>query len=120
MYRYVTIFNKVNSYGEFSYSNKDIAGWSGFDPSKVSRFLNGRTNIPTSDFFKLLDCMPTRFQQCYWEALIGNKDKQWRSLIAKASASEIQEILVAISERWAALNGDQKLDFQSQQEKVPA
>ena len=107
MYRHVAIFNKVNSLGEFGYSNKQIAELSCFDPSKVSRFLSGKTNIPSSDFFKLVDSMPKRFQECYWEALVGSRDKDWRSLIATASVGDIQEILLALSDRWSVLNGEE-------------
>lgn len=104
MHTHVVVFNEVNSLGEFGYSNKQIAEWSGFDPSKVSRFLGGKTNIPSSDFFELISCMPKRFQECYWETLIGSRDKNWHSLIATASIKDIQEILLALSERWSVLN----------------
>ncbi|MFP5274911.1 hypothetical protein [Coleofasciculus sp.] len=105
----VIIFNKVNSV--FNYSGAEIARRSGLHRSLISRFLTGKTDISFSNFLTIVRSMPLEFQEAYWDELLGIKSAQalrstripWTDLIAKASMSEIEEILNAIADRWAQL-----------------
>ncbi len=103
MIREVIVFNKVRSRPEFNYTGAQIVEWTGFDKSAVSRFLNGKTDLPISKFFQLLRSMPTPFQKAYWSELLelDYQDRSWRSLITRASSTDIQEILNALADRWA-------------------
>jgi hypothetical protein len=104
----VTIFNKVNRRLEFNYSGAQIAKWSGLETSLISRFLNGKSDISVSKFLQLIRSMPPEFQQAYWSELLEIETKpeelgSWRSLIARASYEEVEEILNAVADRWAGL-----------------
>ena len=118
MSREVIVFNKVLRRPEFNYTGAQIVEWTGFDKSAVSRFLNGKTDLPTSKFFSLISSMPTPFQQAYWAELLNleleEQPKSWQSLIWQASYADMEEIFNAIAERWAGL------DKSKQQELVNA
>ncbi len=105
MIREVTVFNKVRSRPEFNYSGAQIVEWTGFDKSAVSRFLNGKTDLPMSKFFHLVNSMPKPFQEAYWSELLSldYQDRSWRSLISKASCVDVEEILNALADRWTEL-----------------
>ena len=64
--RYREIFNQLKNSSNFRYTNKQIAKWSGFDPSKLSRFFSGKRDLNAGEFFYLLECMPEEFQQEFW------------------------------------------------------
>lgn len=64
--RYRQIFNELKNSKTFGYTNKEIAELTGFDPSKVSRFLNGRRDLNAGEFFYLLESLPEEFQQEFW------------------------------------------------------
>ena len=49
--RYRQIFNLLKNQSQFGYTNKQIADWTGFDPSKVSRFLTGKRDLTAGEFF---------------------------------------------------------------------
>jgi len=103
------IFNKVNE--AFNYSGSEIARMSGLSRSVVCRFLTAKRDISLSNFLTIVRSMPLEFQEAYWDELLGIKSAQalrstripWTDLIAKASYSEIEEILNAIADRWAQL-----------------
>lgn len=120
MLREVTVFNKVRERPEFNYSGAQIVEWTGFDKSAVSRFLNGKTDLPMSKFFHLIGSMPTPFQQAYWSELLNldYQDRSWRSLISQASYADIEEILNAIAERWACRNRKERTSSPTDREPV--
>jgi hypothetical protein len=106
----VTVFNKVNK--AFNYSGVQIAQWSGLEPSLISRFLNGKSDISVSKFFRLIRSMPQEFQEAFWEQTLGLENERellqskrlpWSALISEASYGDIEEILNAIAVRWAEL-----------------
>ena len=99
--RHREIFKLLKNRSEYKYTNKQIAKWSGFDSTKISRFLSGKREFKAGDFLYLLECMPENFQQEYWrlfnpkrerrcdlEALIAEMDKDnlsvFLNLIARA------------------------------------
>ena len=59
-------FSWVLAKKEFRYTNKQISAWSGFNESKLSRFLSGKRDLNASEFFYLLQCMPQDFQENFW------------------------------------------------------
>lgn len=110
----VIIFNKVNERPDFNYSGVQIARWSGLDKSLVSRFLNGKSDISANKFLQLVRSMPLPFQDAYWSELLkigARQEGNWQSAIARASYSEIQEILSAIAERWGKLSQPQEREL---------
>ena len=114
MIREVTIFNKIRQRPEFNYSGAQIVEWTGLDKSAVSRFLNGKTDLPMSRFFQLVSSMPTPFQEAYWSELLGQERKEegsWRSVISEASVADIEEILGALTERWGKLSKSQEKEL---------
>lgn len=64
--RYREIFNWIKNQSKYNYTNKQIADWSGVDPSKISRFLTGKRDLKAGDFFCLLESMPEAFQEQFW------------------------------------------------------
>jgi hypothetical protein len=43
-----------------------IAKWTGLDTSTISRFINEKSDLPTSKFLKIIRSMPLPFQKIYW------------------------------------------------------
>ena len=115
MNREVIIFNRINARDDFGFSRREIADRSRLDPSLISRFLNGKTDISVSKFFQLINSMPKSFQEAYWDETLNanyvNENNKvilhWSSLISEASYTDIQEILNAIGLRWAELEKNQ-------------
>ncbi len=112
MSREVIVFNKINSRTRFNYGCVEICRMSGLEKSQVSRFLNGKTELGVSKFFQLIRSMPKEFQEAYWEEMLSSRSVGemlggdrilWTELIAEASFTDIEEILNAITERWAGL-----------------
>ena len=111
MIKEVTIFNKINERKGFGFTGAQIASWSGVDASQISRFLNGKTDISVSKFFKVISSMPESFQEAYWTETLNfhhvtkreKKEIHWSVLISEASYTDIEEILNAIALRWAEL-----------------
>ena len=111
----VTIFNKINERKGFGFTGAQIASWSGVDASQISRFLNGKTDISVSKFFKVISSMPESFQEAYWTEILNfhyvtkreKKEIHWSVLISEASYKDLQEILNAIGLRWAELEKSQ-------------
>lgn len=108
----VIVFNKINSRTRFNYGCVEICRMSGLEKSQVSRFLNGKTELGVSKFFQLIRSMPKEFQEAYWEEVLSSRSVGemlgcdrilWTELIAEASFTDIEEILNAITERWAGL-----------------
>ncbi len=105
---HVRVFNKVLSREEFRYPGTEMASWSGLSNSQISRFLNGKTDLPSSKFFHLLASMPPKFQRQYWAELLGlRNDRDWRSLVAVASVKDVEEILQAVAERYRSENAEE-------------
>ena len=99
------IFREVNTLPQFGYTNEKIAELWGKSPSQVSRFINGKTNTYTGDFFKLISLMPPDFKLEYWQRLLtklGLKidlNKDWAKLIENASQKDLSEIFFALGSR---------------------
>lgn len=105
--QHITVFKKLLAGSEFQgYTGADISRWSGLSESQVSRFLNGKSDLSATNFFKLVHSMPLPFQQSYWVELlqVGKQTDGWTSIISQASTSDIEEILGAITARWSELN----------------
>ncbi|MDJ0574849.1 MAG: helix-turn-helix transcriptional regulator [Xenococcaceae cyanobacterium MO_234.B1] len=104
---YIKIFNILLERREYRYSLKELSDLSGLGVSQLSRFLNGKTDLPVSKFFHLVNSMPLQFQKDYWSELnvqeIQSKKKNWRVLISTASPGDIEEILRALSDRYSEL-----------------
>ena len=66
---HIKIFNELKNSKNFLYKNKDIAKLTGFNESKISRFLGSKRDLPAGEFFYLLECMPKEFQQEFWHKL---------------------------------------------------
>lgn len=67
--RYREVFNELKSSVNFRYTNKQIAEFSDFETSKISRFLTGKRDLNAGEFFYLLESMPENFQQQFWHKL---------------------------------------------------
>ncbi len=67
--RYREVFNELKCRADFGYTNKQIAEFSGFEASKISRFLTGKRDLNAGEFFYLLERMPEKFQQKFWHQL---------------------------------------------------
>jgi len=99
------IFREVNTLPQFGYTNDHIAEIWGKSPSQVSRFLNGKSNTYTGDFFKLISLMPPDFKLEYWQRLLtrlGLKidlTKDWTKLIENASQKDLSQIFFALGSR---------------------
>jgi len=84
---------------------KDIAQQFGWHPSKVSRFLSGKGEINTGEFFELLNWMPPEFQALFWHRFIPEQVKEMaaspppRELALTMNNQELSEFFAAIAER---------------------
>lgn len=84
------------------YSAKQMSVRSGVNESTLSRFLNGKQDLKAGDFFALLKSFPEEFQERFWIRFHRAKT-DWRSQIMAASYDEVQEILEALTEKWATI-----------------
>ncbi len=105
---YIKIFNILLERREYRYSLKKLSELSGLGVSQLSRFLNGKTDLPVSKFFHLVNSMPLQFQKDYWSEINVQEiqSKNWRALISNASSGDIEEILRALSDRYSELKND--------------
>jgi transcriptional regulator with XRE-family HTH domain len=86
------------------YTAKQISIRSGVNESTLSRFLNGKQDLKAGDYFAVIKSFSEDFQERFWMRLhraIAKTD--WRSQIMAANYDEIQEILEALTEKWAAI-----------------
>lgn len=108
------VFNKVNQRPEFNYTQAQISQWSGQSRPQINRFIRGETDLPTSKFLAVVSSMPEDFQRAYWLELLGDlivlEKADWKSLIEKASFSDLAVILDVIGKRCGQL-GKKKLDL---------
>lgn len=104
---YIKIFNTILERQEYRYSLSELSNFSGLGTSQLSRFLNGKTDLPVSKFFILVRSMPLQFQKDYWfeleEIEAGQLNRNWKALISDASLEDIEEILRALSNRYSEL-----------------
>ena len=105
---YIKIFNILLERRQYRYSLKKLSELSGLGVSQLSRFLNGKTDLPVSKFFHLVNSMPLQFQKDYWSEINVQEiqSKNWRALISNASSGDIEEILRALSDRYSELKND--------------
>lgn len=86
------------------YTARQISARSGVNESTLSRFLNGKQDLKAKDFFALMKAFPEGFQHRFWLKFHRAEAKtDWRSQIMAASYDEVQEILEALTEKWAAI-----------------
>jgi transcriptional regulator with XRE-family HTH domain len=113
---YIKIFNILLERREYRYSLSELSDLSGLGVSQLSRFLNGKTDLPVSKFFHLIKSMPSQFQKDYWcELKVQDvRSINWRALISNASLEDIEEILRALSNRYTELKNNK----QSQSEEI--
>ena len=88
--------------GSDFYTAKQMSVRSGVNESTLSRFLNGKQDLRAGDYFALLKSFPEDFQERFWTRFHRAKS-DWRSQIMAASYDEIQEILEALTQKWAAI-----------------
>ena len=98
MDRHREIFNQLLL--AFGYSAREVSSWTGINESRLSRFRTGKLDLEAGEFFGLLACCPTEFQERFWISF-RNVDENWRSLILSAGPQDIEEILRLLAERWA-------------------
>jgi transcriptional regulator with XRE-family HTH domain len=84
------------------YSARQMSARSGVNESTLSRFLNGKQDLKAGDYFALLKSFPDDFQERFWIRFHSAK-KDWRSQIMAASYDDVQEILEALTEKWATI-----------------
>lgn len=112
MNKEISVFNKVNS--RFNYTQAQIARWWGKDPSGVNRFIKGKSDLPTSEFIRLIGSMPVDFQNSYWEEFLRELEvkvdlnKDWEQIIAKATRNDLAEIFLAVARRCYSGELDEK------------
>lgn len=86
------------------YTARQMSARSGVNESTLSRFLNGRQDLKAKDFFALIKSFPEGFQQRFWIRFHRAEAKtDWRSQIMAANYDEVQEILEALTEKWATI-----------------
>jgi hypothetical protein len=88
--------------GSEFYSARQMSVRSGVNESTLSRFLNGKQDLKAGDYFALLKSFPDDFQERFWIRFHRSKT-DWRSQIMAASYDDVQEILEALTEKWAAI-----------------
>lgn len=84
------------------YTAKQMSARSGVNESSLSRFLNEKQDLKAGDFFALVKSFPEDVQERFWIRFHRIKT-DWRSQIMAASYDEVQEILDALSEKWATV-----------------
>lgn len=104
--RYRQIFNSLKNQSKFCYTNKQIADWTGFDPSKVSRFLTGKRDLTAGEFFYLLESMPEEFQQEFWTRsnLTRSEITDLRAAIEEMDLAALGNLLLLIGVELARRN----------------
>jgi hypothetical protein len=86
------------------YAAKQISARSGVNESTLSRFLNGKQDLKAGDYFAVIKSFSEDFQERFWIRLRRATAKtDWRSQIMAASYDEVQEILEALTQKWAAI-----------------
>lgn len=86
------------------YMTKQISVRSGVNESTLSRFLNGKQDLKAGDYFAVIKSFSKDFQERFWIKLHRATAKtDWRSQIMAASYDEVQEILEALTDKWAAI-----------------
>ncbi len=97
--RHRKIFKSLKNCSKYNYTNKQIAEWTGFDSSKISRFLNGKRDLEAGEFLYLLKCMPERFQQEYWRVFnpIRNRKSDLEALIIEMDKGNLTAFLNVIA-----------------------
>ncbi|MDJ0718282.1 MAG: hypothetical protein QNJ54_29325 [Prochloraceae cyanobacterium] len=112
MNKEILVFNKVNS--RFNYSQAQIARWWDKDPSGVNRFIKGKTDLPTSEFIRLISSMPVDFQNEYWKEFLEELEvkvdltNNWEEIIAKATRNDLAAIFLAVAKRCYSGELDEK------------
>jgi len=112
MNKEILAFNKVNSH--FNYTQAQIARWSGKDPSSVNRFIKGKSDLPTSEFIRLICCMPADFQNEYWQEFLEELEvkvelnNDWEEIIAQATRNDLAKIFLAVARRCYSGELDEK------------
>lgn len=100
MGRHREIFNQLLLAS--GYSAREVSSWTGINESRLSRFRTGKLDLEAGEFFDLLACCPTEFQERFW-INFRHVDEDWRSLILSAGPQDIEEILRLLADRWAVI-----------------
>lgn len=108
-------FNWVLARKEFRYTNKQICAWSGFDESKLSRFLSGKRDLSASEFFYLLQCMPQDFQERFWSRFNPvSLCPRLEDAVAKMDAPTLANMVNLIGEQLSRKMSNSESDHQAQ------
>ncbi len=104
--RYRQIFTELKNSPNFHYTNKQISELTGFDPSKLSRFFNRKRDLNAGEFFYLLECMPTAFQEEFWSSYNPNRSAivDLATTIKEMNLSTIGNLLQLIGTELQAHN----------------
>lgn len=84
-----------------SYTAKEVSQRSGVNESSLSRFLQGKQDLKSRDFFAVLESFSEEEQERYW-ANYRSLGEGWRSLIMSASPEDFEEICRLMAEWWAS------------------
>ncbi len=96
MNRHRDCFNQVLRLEKFRIiTNKEISRITGFTESKLSRFLSGKQDLNTGEFFYLLESMPEDFQKSFWLRFYPQFTLQ--DLIADMDAIALANLISSIS-----------------------
>lgn len=95
------VFNWVRSLPQFKYQNKQIAQWASLDETKLSRFLTGKTDLSSIDFFNLLESMPESFQELFWTKYDSVKlePRELQIIVDNLNLTTLGELLIKIAKK---------------------
>lgn len=97
--RHRDIFNSVLGSRDFKFTNKQISAWCGYDQSKLSRFLSGKRDLKTAEFFHLLESMPEEFQKRFWHRFHSSQEyPNLQSIIADMDRITLSRLVSLIGE----------------------
>lgn len=78
---------------------KQIAAAAGIDNSVLSRFVNGKQDIKSGDYFSVLDSLPEKIRDSALSRLGASKISIVQ-LIETADEEEIDAVLLTIGRKW--------------------
>ena len=86
----------------------------------ISLFRNSRQRIYTDSLEKLINALPSEARLYFFSLLSGensiiedneslsSKDKDWHSIFSDATPADLEEIFLAMAERWSQMKSKKK------------
>ncbi len=115
------IFTEVkNKYG---ITGKALSQATGISQKHISEYINGKRDVTSSTLWRMIEAMdnlaPGAKQyfsvlMCGCESNFSSKpqyvaeSKDWRSLISNASPAEMEQILLAMADRWSQIKTEKE------------